>query len=116
MTRSLLVAVVTALALPAAAQQTTDLPDRVVVAESDAEGVDFILSQSQIAELAASVLKEPDDARFVGSRIERAPAYRLIVDVELAEFPGGTDPQLVMPLEVLDYKGKQLLVVVRPRA
>lgn len=116
MTRALLLAALTALALPVTAQQTTTSLDRVVVAEVGDEGVEFVLSQSEVAELVASVLREPVGVRVVESRVEQGPAYELVTDVAIPGLPEGTSPRLTIPLETLEYGGRRLLVAVRPRA
>ena len=115
MIRSLLTIIVVALALPVGAQQAPGLQNRVVVVAEVDESVDPLLSQSQFAELASSVVEGEKSMRFVESRIESEPTYRLVVDVELQGMPEGTASRFVMPLEMFEYEGKQLLAGLRPR-
>ncbi|MEM1057580.1 MAG: hypothetical protein AAGI52_18840 [Bacteroidota bacterium] len=116
MTRTVVLAAFVAFALPATAQPSPPSSEYVVVAEVDADGVEMVLSESLVGALVATVLQDPAGTQILDTRLDdRGSSYRLVADV--ATRPGRPESgstRLFVPLKVLEYEDKQLLIAERP--
>ncbi len=116
MQRILFIVTLFLLPLPLAAQEV-DENRLIVVAEIEDEAIRPLLSPPEVAglvepEFEAVWSREQKRPRFEQFWIKRGPEFRLEVD---AQFADGNDYLVSLPLEVVQYGEKRLLVLVRER-